>query len=135
MGQFKRGESGNPGGRPKGSADKRTSLREMLESNADALVHKAIEMAKDGDAVALRLCLERIFPTLRPVDRTIEIDLPAGSFRERGEVVLEAVSHGAITPSEADALMKTLSAQVRLIEVEELESRLAALEKKLGLAS
>ena len=37
-------------------------------------MRKAIELAKKGDKLALKLCLERIVP--RP-GRTVEIDLPA----------------------------------------------------------
>ena len=64
---FKAGKSGNPQGRPKGSKDKRTELRALLEPHAPALVEKAVQMALDGDTVALKLCLDRIIPAMRAV--------------------------------------------------------------------
>ncbi len=59
---FKRGQSGNPDGRPPGIPDKRTALRELLLPHADALVGKAVERALAGDASALRICIEPDHP-------------------------------------------------------------------------
>jgi hypothetical protein len=63
-GRFQKGTSGNPRGRPMGSRNAATIACEaLLEGQAEALTQKAIQMALDGDTVALRLCLDRI--TLR----------------------------------------------------------------------
>ena len=131
---FKQGHSGNPEGRPKGLNDKRTALRALLEPHAGALVRKAIALAKEGEPTALRLCLERLIPTIRPIDRPIEIAFPEGGFKVRGEAIIGAIAAGTLTPSEGESLMKTLTAQVRLVEAEDLESRLAEVEIRLGLA-
>src|SRR5215204_4346329 len=56
-GRFK---PGNPG-RPKGARHKTTlAIEALLDGEAEALTRKAIELAKAGDLVALRLCLDRI---------------------------------------------------------------------------
>jgi hypothetical protein len=34
----------------------------LLDGQAEALTQKAIQLALGGDTVALRLCLERIYP-------------------------------------------------------------------------
>jgi hypothetical protein len=34
----------------------------LLDGEADTLTRKAIELAKEGDTTALRLCIERILP-------------------------------------------------------------------------
>ena len=61
--RFQKGRSGNPNGRPKGSRNRTTIACEaLLEEEAGALTRKAIQMAKDGDTIALRLCLDRIYP-------------------------------------------------------------------------
>ena len=65
---FKKGQSGNPSGRPKGVKDKRTELRELLEPHAEALVKKAVDLALMGDTSALRLCLERIIPAVKSIE-------------------------------------------------------------------
>jgi hypothetical protein len=60
---FKKGQSGNPSGRPPGSRNKSTLAAEaLLDGEAETLTRKAIEEAKAGNMIALRLCLERIVP-------------------------------------------------------------------------
>jgi hypothetical protein len=50
---FKKGQSGNPAARPIGSRHKTTlAMESLLDGEADTIVRKAIEMAKDGDALA-----------------------------------------------------------------------------------
>ena len=74
-GQFNRGTSGNPSGRPTGSRNKATSLlEELLEGEGKQLIQKAIELALAGDTHALRLCLDRLVPPRK--DRLVHFDLP-----------------------------------------------------------
>src|SRR5580658_9920668 len=62
-GQFKKGSSGNPAGRPAGSRNKSTmACEELLEGAAEKLTQKAVKMAQGGNIQAMRLCLERIIP-------------------------------------------------------------------------
>ncbi len=59
--RFQKGRSSNPNGRPKGSRNRTTVACEaLLEEEAGALTRKAIQMAKDGDTIALRLCLDTL---------------------------------------------------------------------------
>ena len=59
--RFQPGRSGNPQGRPPGSRNKTTrAIDALFDGEAEALTRKAIELAKAGDLVALRLCLDRI---------------------------------------------------------------------------
>jgi len=54
------------GGGKAGSRHKVTKAVEaLLEGEAEGLTRKAVEMALDGDTVALRLCLDRIAPLER----------------------------------------------------------------------
>ncbi len=65
-GRFKKGVSGNPLGRPKGSKNKITLLKQSLElqlreQSADFMpkvLDKAIELALEGDRTMLKLLLE-----------------------------------------------------------------------------
>src|SRR5262245_4945736 len=60
---FKKGQSGNPKGRPRGSRNRATlAINALLDGEAEVLTRKAIELAKAGDLTALRLCLDRIVP-------------------------------------------------------------------------
>jgi hypothetical protein len=70
-GRFK---PGNPG-RPKRARHKTTlAIEALLDGEAEALTRKAIELAKAGDLVALRLCLDRICPPRR--ERPVSFALP-----------------------------------------------------------
>src|SRR5215212_6274380 len=72
---FKRGQSGNPHGRPQGSRHKTTlAIDALLEGEAEALTRKAVEMALAGDTVAMRLCLDRLAPVRK--DRPVPLALP-----------------------------------------------------------
>ena len=72
---FQKGVSGNLAGRPKGSRNKATILaQELLDDEADAIVRKAIELATEGNPVALRMCLERLVPPRR--GRAVELQFP-----------------------------------------------------------
>ena len=62
-GRFAKGVSGNPAGRPAGSRNSATLACEtLLEGQAEALTQKAVELALAGDPVALKICIDRIFP-------------------------------------------------------------------------
>ncbi|KVL61910.1 hypothetical protein WT01_08920 [Burkholderia cepacia] len=129
---FKPGQSGNPAGKPKGAKDKRTELRALLQPHAEDLVKKVVEMALAGDTTALRICVDRIIPTIKAKDAPISIGRLTGSLADRGKVVLDALSDGSITPDEANAVMQAISAQARIVETDELARRVAALEKANG---
>lgn len=50
---FKTGQSGNPSGRPKGTKDKRSAFRSMVEPSCTQLIQKAIDMALGGNEAML----------------------------------------------------------------------------------
>lgn len=70
-------QSGNPIGRPKGIVDKRAKFRSLLEEHAEEIIGKLVALAKIGDSTALRLCIERLLPRVKP-DDGIYFDLPEG---------------------------------------------------------
>jgi Family of unknown function (DUF5681) len=58
---FKKGQSGNPSGRRKGSVSLTAAVkRNLTRKNADAIARKLIAMAKAGDIVAMRLLFDRL---------------------------------------------------------------------------
>jgi len=129
MAQFKKGNSGNPAGKPKGAKDKRTALRSMLEPHKDALIKVVVEKALSGDTTALRICLDRLIAPMR--SNPIRISKFAGSLAERGDQVMTSIGKGEIGIDEAASLMAVLQSQARIIEATELDKRIAALEQAL----
>jgi len=129
---FQKGQSGNPAGKPKGARHKTTlAVDALLEGEAETITRKAIELAKEGDTVALRLCLDRLSPARK--DRPVAFALPAISTTadvvKASAALLQAVASGELTPSEAAELGKLVEAHVRAIEATELQARLERLER------
>ena len=128
--KFKPGQSGNPNGKPKGTKDKRTELRELLQPHAEGLVNKVVEKALEGDTTALRLCLDRLIPPYRAGNISVVLNDIEGTLTEKGEKIIGAMGSGEITPSDASSMLQALAAQCRVQELDELERRIRKLEKK-----
>ena len=100
--------------------------------HAQPLIDKTVDLAKSGDATALRLCLERLLPPVRAKDETVELGRVTGTLAGRGQAIVDASLTGRITPNQASALMQALMAQVRVIDADELASRLDAMGHKVN---
>jgi hypothetical protein len=130
--RFQKGRSGNPNGRPKGSRNRTTLACEaLLEEEAGALTRKAIQMAKDGDTIALRICMDRIYPARK--DRPVRFTLPPiNSPRDAADImvaVANAVATGDITPIEAAEFAKVIDTYVKAYNTAELDERVARVEQ------
>ena len=127
-GRWKPGESGNPAGKPKGSGTiqkMRAALSEAIPDVTEALLEKA----RDGDVAAARLLLERVFPPARPEELPRAFDLPAGTLTEQGKALLDLVATGEISPSQGAQLIGALGNLSKVAEVDDLATRVAALEE------
>jgi hypothetical protein len=129
---FQKGESGNPAGRPRGSRNRATLLMEsLLADDAEAIGRKAIEMAKQGDMAAIRLCMDRLSPPRKgePVAFDLPpLEKPADSVAAAAKIAA-AVAAGELTPSEAAELAKVIDVYMRAIETKAFDERLAKLEE------
>ena len=105
-------------GRPKGSRNKAKSPEQaLLDEYAPHLLRKCIALALQGDASALRMCMERLIPARRgfripiswPRMKTLK-DVNKGA-----ETVTQALRRGSITPTEGSMLMSTLESRSRII--------------------
>ena len=127
---FEPEKSGNPKGRPKGSRNQATLLAEaLLDGKAETLTRKRIEKGSDGDTNAPRLV-----PARR--ERRVTFDLPskietAADAAKASSAVLTECAAGNLSPNEAATIMALISSHVRVLEVAEIEGRLAALETKV----
>jgi hypothetical protein len=129
---WKPGESGNPNGAPRGNRHKTTLFCEaILKGDAEGIIRKTMEMARAGDVAAQRLCLERILPPMK--SRPITFKLPAlrtvSDCVSAMTLIVEGVTEGEILIDEAQALSEMVSSFIKTLEVNELETRLIALEK------
>ena len=130
--KWQSGQSGNPGGRKPGTGkiDKlRAALTKALPEVLDALVAKA----KEGDTGAIKLILERTVPALRPVDAAAPLNLPVdGGLADQGRAVLAALAVGHLPANQAAGILQGLGNLAKLVELDELEKRIAALEGQRG---
>lgn len=124
---WKPGQSGNPKGRTPGSGEigkLRASISEHVPGIIDAMVSKALE----GDSGAARLLLERALPPIKASDQVHTLNLPEGTLTEQGRAVLSAVAAGELPPAQGAQLVAAIGQLARVVEIDELERRIAALE-------
>ena len=129
---FRKGQSGNPKGRPKGSRNKTTLIAQaLLEGEAECLIRKVVERALQGDKACLRICIDRLIPIKK--DSPIKFSLPqvcaAADIPKFFASVTASFEEGEITPSEARVLTDLAEAYRKLIEMAELEPRVTELEE------
>lgn len=109
-------------------------MEALLDGEAEAIVRKAIEKAKDGDTVALRLCLERLVPIRK--DRPLSLPVPpinsAADAVSAVSALVAAVAAGEVTPSEAAELSKLVESYIKSLEVRDLAERIANLEMTIA---
>jgi len=131
MARFKPGQSGNPAGRPKGSPNKATQLRELIRVELPEILKVLVDKAKDGDSQSAAVLLSRVLPPLRPVSEGQTIQAAGETLADRAEAVAAAALTGDLAPSTAGELMAVLAGQARIAEISELAARLERIEATL----
>jgi hypothetical protein len=131
-GGFQKGQSGNPAGRPAGSRNSATLACEaLLEGQAEALTQKAVDLALAGDTVALKICIDRIYPARK--DRPVTFPLPPiNTARDAADVmssVMNAVAAGQLTPADASEISKVVACTVKSFEAAEFTDSLARMDQ------
>ena len=124
---FKKGTSGNPSGRPKGTTCE-AKIRKLIESQADDLIRAVTASALDGDMTAAKILIDRICPAYRPKDQAVSITGLDGTLTEQGAAIIQTMGKGTITPNEASSLLSTLVSQSKIKEIDELTKRIENLE-------
>ena len=130
---WKKGQSGNPSGKPQGMRNKATMMViNLMEQGAEEITKAVIDAAKGGDLMAARLVIERLAPPLR--ERPITLNLPSTATAEgisaAQQAILQAVGVGDLLPGEGATLAGIVEIRRKALETQELESRITALEAK-----
>ena len=133
---FQPGASGNPAGRPRGASNRRTLVAEsMLDRDGPAILETLVELAKEGDIAAIRMCIERIFP--RPHGRPVAFDLPpmttaADAVTAMGGI-MQAIGDGDLSAQEGAELSKVVAGFSQTVATADMEQRLRQVEQSLTL--
>jgi hypothetical protein len=124
QGQWQKGVSGNPAGRPLGSRNRATLMAQaLLDASSALIISKNIERAVRGDGVDQRFLLARVLPPRRSAP--VELDLPPLDTQKDLALAIAAVGRavaaGEVTPAEAAELTRLFEAGMRAIEKREHE--------------
>ena len=131
--QFQPGMSGNPSGKPKGAVHKATQAAMiLLNGESESLTRKAVELAMDGDTTALKLCLDRIAPTLKSTAPLIKIDMPKqDGLADMAKAFITAAASGDIAIDLAAQLVSAVANLASVEEKEDIKHRLESLERAI----
>ena len=132
-GKFVKGNKASPG-RTAGRG-KVAELREKLAQDVDAVIGIVRELALAGDPQAIRILLDRVLPSLRPVELPTPMDLPKGNLAHQAHAVVQAVADGDIAPSQAAQIITALGGVAKIIEATDLLDRITKLEEKQNAKS
>jgi hypothetical protein len=131
-GGWKPGQSGNPKGKPRGSGEVQ-KLRAAIGKHVPKILEKLVAAAEGGDVQAARLVLERVIPPMKATEPTQRIPIaPKATLADQGRAVLAAVAAGQLAPGQGAQLLTAIGTLGKIVEIDELERRLAALEARNG---
>ncbi len=135
-GRFAVGNPGGPGSRRRPADFRRAVEDAITPEHMIALFRRALRMALEGNLPAMRFVAERTLG--RPAEATpgaapLEVVLPrlekASDCSLALQRVVDGLCKGTIDPANAKLLIDAIQVRVKAIEVNELEARLAELEK------
>jgi len=122
---------GNPG-RPPGARNRVTLMLErMAEEQAEQLFQKVLEGAMAGNVRCQQLLLDRIWPPRKaqPINVTMPPINNAQDALAALAAICKALGEGRLTPEAASACSSLVGRLIQLIEVQDVERRVAALEE------
>ena len=128
-GRFTVGNKGSPG-RPQGRGAV-SVLRDRLAHDVDNIIEVLRAQALAGDAQAIRIILDRVLPSLRPVELPATLVLPSGgTLADKAHAVVQAAADGDLAPGQAAQIVTALGGVAKIIETTELVKRIEALEAR-----
>lgn len=132
---WKKGQSGNPAGRPKGTPNPQARLRKLID--VEEIVRKLQAKALEGNTRAAELLLERALPPLRAVAEPVELPglSDAATLTAKAECIVALTAAGKLSPDVATAMLSAIGQLAKATEIDDLTRRLEALEKAHGQAN
>lgn len=104
-------------GRPKGSRNKATLLRDALAGDSERLLHQLVASGTSGDSLALRIAVTRLLPARR--DLPVAVELPGivtvADIATAGARTIAAVGAGELMPTEGLKLVTMLDKMRRAL--------------------
>jgi hypothetical protein len=130
--RFKKGQSGNPSGRPKRD---NSQMRDKLRQAMPEIVDKLIELAKGGDMQAIKVIMDKTTPNIKPIGAHVLINglIPSDKPENQAQAVIAAMAGGLIDTSTGADMLSAIERLMKVREVSELTARIEQLE--LGLNS
>jgi hypothetical protein len=134
-GGWKPGQSGNPSGRRPGTGEVQ-KLRTAIGKHVPEIIRKLVAAARAGDTQAARLLLERVIPPMKATEPAQAIPIaPDATLADQGRAVLAAVAAGQLAPGQGAQLLTAIGTLGKIVEIDEIERRIAALEARNGSAT
>jgi hypothetical protein len=123
-GKFQKGCSAGPG-RPAGIGEHREALlRACTPADMEEVVRALVDQAKQGDAAAARLLMDRVYGRAREEQPTMRAELPdltsAQEVAEAMRLVVAAVARGELPADHGRAWVDLLTAVLEAGEVEQV---------------
>jgi len=132
---FRKGESGNPAGRPKGSKNKvRFDPHEILGPLLDDAIGVIADAVRAGDIAAAKLVLDKLIANPKPIDRS-SVNLPelaTARLEDIPTLLVQAVGEGRLSLDEAAQLASLVTAHARVIDQLLIEPDIRARAAKTG---
>ena len=124
---FRKGESGNPKGRPKGTGPN-AKFRNAIEQDLPEIISAMVSEARNGDVAAAKLLMDRTIPAVKPVDSPVTLPL-SGGLTASSYNVLSAIGEGLVSPDQGSKLLQGLATAAGVEDLAVLRDRLEAIER------
>jgi len=126
-GRFAPGNKASPG-RPPGRGAV-AEMRDALATDLGGIIDTVRANAMAGYMQAARIILDRLVPSLRPVEIPTAVSMPAGAtLAGQAQAVIEAAANGSLAAGQAAQIVTALGGVAKIIETTELVRRVEALE-------
>lgn len=125
--RWKRGQSGNPSGRPGKGAQIRHSLLEMTPQALEAIM----QGIQSGDATCLKIWADRCDPVSKHALQPVEFLCDTTDLSRAALSVISAISRGLIPPDVGTVILRGIADASKIIEVETLQREVEELKQAM----